>query len=221
MSLDRGAVALLVALCVPLGGAAAPGGGREPLPRARAYEFVGEAGYCGDGYPAGSPIVQAEWLDGMGLPDEGSPGRSGLLLSKNGPTADCSAAVARITGVAGSTLGELGFDFRNGSHCGGGAPRFGVVSREGFYYFVGCASGMATGAPQDPQQWTRVRFGAEAFLPADPGAPPFELGVTVVERLYLVFDEGTDAPGAGDPSGTGLAVLDNIDVDGRVIARGN
>ena len=221
MSLDRSAVVLLVALCAPLGGAAAPDARPRPELRARAYAFVGEAGYCGAGYPAGSPIVTAEWLDGMGLPDPGSPRRSGLLLSKNGPTADCSAAVARITGVAGATLGELGFDFRNGSHCGGGAPRFGVVSREGFYYFVGCASGTFTEAPSDPQQWTRVRFGAGAFVPADPQAPPFELDVTVVERLYIVFDEGTDAPSAEDPTGVGLAILDNIDVDGQVITGAN
>ena len=128
--------------------------------------------------------MQSEWLDGLGLPDDRGPDRSGLLLSKNGPTPDCSAAVARIRGIAGTVVDELGFDYRNGSHCGGGSPRFGVVSREGFHYFVGCASGAAAVAPPDPEQWTRVRFAADAFVPANPDAPrsssasPWWLGST-------------------------------------------
>jgi hypothetical protein len=96
-----------------------------------------------------------------------------------------------------------------------------VVSRDGFDYFVGCGAGAVAAAPGDPQQWTRVRFDARAFVPASPDAPPFELGVTVVARLYVVFDEGTDATSASNPAGVGLAVLDNIDVNGRLITRGN
>ena len=211
----------VVALTVPLLGAALPGDAPERSLRAHAYEFVGGEGECGEGSPAGSRIVQAEWLDGLGLPDDRGPDRSGLLLSKNGPTPDCSAAVARIRGIAGTVLEELGFDYRNGSHCGGGSPRFGVVSREGFHYFVGCASGAAAPAPPDPEQWTRVRFAADAFVPASPDAPPFELGVTVVARLYVVFDEGTDATSATNTAGIGLAVLDNIDVNGHLITRGD
>lgn len=222
MSAGQG-VALLsaAALAVPLLGAAGPGDAPERSLSAHAYEFVGEEGDCGEAAPAGSRIVQAEWLDGLGLPDDRGSARSGLLLSKNGPTADCSAAVARIRGIAGETIDELGFDYRNGSHCGGGAPRFGVVSRDGFHYFVGCASGTAEPAPQDEGQWTRVRFGAGSFVPASPEAPPFEPGVTLVDRLYVVFDEGTDATSAGNPAGIGLAILDNIDVNGERITRGN
>jgi hypothetical protein len=222
MSRGQG-VALLsaAALAVPLLGAARPGDAPGRSLRARAYEFVGEEGDCGADAPAGSRIVQAEWLDGLGLPDAGGSARSGLLLSKNGPTADCSAAVVRIHGIAGEAIDELGFDYRNGSHCGGGAPRFGVVSREGFYYFVGCASGTKEPAPPDEGQWTRVRFGPRSFVPSSPEAPPFELGVTPVDRLYVVFDEGTDATSAGNPAGSGLAILDNIDVNGELIERGD
>src|SRR3981189_3584635 len=51
--------------------------------------------------PAGHKIVTAAWLNGLGLPDNGTanPGggiQQGLLLSKNGPTSDCSAAGANI-----------------------------------------------------------------------------------------------------------------------------
>src|SRR4051812_4619263 len=79
--------------------------------------FVGQAGDCGAGTAAGSRIVTSAWLGGMGLPDNGglntsvadvllgNPNRNdphrGLLLSKNGPTADCSAAGATIQGVRG------------------------------------------------------------------------------------------------------------------------
>jgi len=77
--------------------------------------FVGKAGDCGTAYPAGSRIVTSAWLGGMGLPDNGgqnvgsdpkdNPSKQdphlGLLLSKNGTTADCSAAEAEITGVTG------------------------------------------------------------------------------------------------------------------------
>src|ERR1700687_2946163 len=86
----------------------------------------------------------------MGLPDDGqdnttvinlltgSPSRSdphyGLLLNKNGPSADCSAAGARIRGVEGmpvEAVFPLGFDIRNGTHCGAGAPRFNLSFRTG------------------------------------------------------------------------------------------
>ena len=221
MSRGLGARLSVVAFAVPLLAAALPGDAPARSLRAQAYEFVGGEGECGDDWPAGSRIVQAEWLAGLGLPDERGPGRSGLLLSKNGPTPDCSAAVVRIRGIAGTVLEELGFDYRNGSHCGGGSPRFSVVSREGFSYFVGCTSGAAAAAPGDQAQWTRVRFDARAFVGASPDAPPFELGVTRLARLYIVFDEGTDASSAGNPAGVGLAVLDNIDVNGRFVTRGN
>jgi len=100
------------------------GRGVEAVP----FEFVGKAGDCGAA--AGSRIVTAAWLKGMGLPDADDPNKkdhhSGLLLSKNGPTADCSAAGASIKGVKGMTVSEtfeVGFDYRNGGHCGAGAPR--------------------------------------------------------------------------------------------------
>jgi hypothetical protein len=218
MSLRLGAVLLLVCLAWP--GEVVTGADRERMLRARAYEFVGREGECGPGYPAGHRIVQAERLSGIGLPQPGRPARAGLLLSKNGPTSDCSAALVRILGVEHLTLGELGFDYRNGSHCGGGAPRFAVISSDGFQYFVGCSSGKVSPAPADPAEWTRVRFEADDFVAADPAAPPFELGVTPLRSLYVVHDEGTDATTGADPQGIGLAILDNIDVNGHFVARG-
>jgi len=211
---------------------------------------VGRTGECGEiapgvAYPAGSNIVTSAWLRGMGLPDNGganttaadlatNPNKrdphTGLLMSKNGPTPDCSSAEARIDGwKKGTVLSELGFDYRNGGHCGAGAPRFNITTADGFVYFVGCAAGVQEPAPQDPLEWTRVRFlaaGASACLfnvcvfPQLPTNPPFVFGATRVDRIDIVYDEGTDAPSAEDPRGVGLAVLDNIDVNGALITTG-
>src|SRR3989441_4257255 len=69
------------------------------------FEFVGKAGDCGAA--AGSRIVTAAWLKGMGLPDTDDPNKkdrhSRLLLSKNGPTPDCSAAGAGVIRGNGMT----------------------------------------------------------------------------------------------------------------------
>ena len=165
---------------------------------------------------------------GLGLPDNGGlngvpatandPHR-GLLLSKNGPQTDCSSAGARILGGEGQVLTELGFDYRNGGHCGGGAPRFNVTVRNSVtntdtFHFVGnCAVGTNTPAPQDAAQWTRIRWTpAQASPPIPPGSR--------IRRLSVLFDEGTDQPGAQDPNGIGLATIDNIDVNGQLIQTG-
>ena len=210
--------------------------------RAVPWVYVGDAGDCGPGYPPGSNIVTSAWLRGMGLPDNGqqnttvinlltgSPSRrdphSGLLLNKNGPTADCSAAGATIRGARGLGVPSvdpvfvLGFDYRNGTHCGAGSPRFNVAARSGsnsrtFHFIGGCANGVATPAPQDPTEWTRVRFansGATAFPPIPPGS--------TIESIELIVDEGTDTISLEDPRGVGLSVVDNIYVNGRTISSG-
>lgn len=208
------------------------------------FVFVGTAGNCGI---AGSNIVTSAWLRGMGLPDNGGANTSavdlatnpnkrdphlGLLLSKNGPTPDCSSAGAEITGVRGMLVTaefELGYDYRNGSHCSGGAPRFNVSYRtptggDGFSFVGGCGNDSTpTPAPQDPAQWSRVRF--ETSNPAEsfPIIPPGSR----IQRIQLILDEGTDTPtlprpsgDAGNPAGIGLSVVDNILVNGRLITRG-
>jgi hypothetical protein len=169
--------------------------------------------------------VTAAWLGGMGLPDRDRPNTSaaaprdprlGLLLSKNGPSPECASSGARLEGVQGtvvSTTFELGFDYRNGGHCGAGAPRFNVSTRTPtgasiFHFVGGCANGASQPASQDPTQWSRVRFGlAQQFPPITPGSR--------IERISIVYDEGIDIPSVQDPIGVGLAVLDSIFVNGR------
>jgi len=215
--------------------------------RAVPWIFVGEAGDCGSGYPPGSNIVTSAWLRGMGLPDKNdqqlntmlvngvltsdassrSDPHYGLLLNKNGPTPDCSSAGATIRGAQGIQVGPdavfvLGFDYRNGTHCGAGSPRFNVVARHDSdrtsHFIGGCANGLATAvpAPQDPAEWSRVRFAnsdATAFPPIPPGS--------TIESIDLIVDEGTDSAGVEDPRGVGLSVVDNIFVNGQYIRRGS
>ncbi len=178
---------------------------------------------------AGSRIVTSAWLGGMGLPDNGglngvaatsNDPHLGLLLNKNGLTADCSSSGATIKGVKGMTVTPgftLGYDYRIGGHCGAGAPRFNVDTDQGFF-FVGCVNAPQTPAPQDAQ-WTQTRSdvtacGSECF----PGSIPVGAKINSID---IVFDEGTDTTSPSDPTGVGLAVLDNIDVNGTLITSGS
>jgi hypothetical protein len=45
-------------------------------------------------------------------------------------------------------------------------------------------------------------------------------GTTQVRSIDIVYDEGTDTASPSDPTGVGLAVLDNIDINGTLITRG-
>lgn len=111
---------------------------------------------------------------------------------------------------------ELGFDYRNGGHCGAGAPRFNLVTADNVLHFIGgCANGTKTQAPQNLAEWTRVRFNLSTL------AVPALLPGARIKSLTIIFDEGTDTLSADDPFGVGLAVVDNIDVNGVLIQRGS
>ncbi|HVS27553.1 MAG TPA: hypothetical protein VHE58_09725 [Burkholderiales bacterium] len=203
------------------------------------FAFVGTAAQCAPS-PAGSRIVTSAWLGGMGLPDNGGANTTfttvlvpanqqdphlGLLLSKNGPTPDCSSSGAIIKGVKGMTViagFHVGFDYRNGGHCGAGAPRFNIDTDMGSF-FVGCANAPQSPAPQDPDQWTRTRSvltacGSECFNTTLNVAGSIPVGATI-NSIDILFDEGTDIE-SNDTQGVGLAVLDNININGRLITRG-
>jgi hypothetical protein len=117
---------------------------------------------------------------------------------------------------------HLGFDYRNGSHCGAGAGRFNLTVKNGsvqtLHFVGGCSNDSTpTPAPQDPGQWTRVRF--ELTNPAE-AFPPVPVGSTIVS-ISILYDEGTDTVLVTDPMGIGLAVIDKIDIDGMTIAGGD
>jgi hypothetical protein len=175
--------------------------------------------------PAKTFLVQAEWLSGIGCPtnaatssdgqnqtgtytDPACPAATsprdrkveGLLLAKTGPTANFAAAVADLKHVP-KTVTQLGYDIRKeggsltplGSHCGAGAPRFNVTTSTGTQ-FIGCNSPPATSQVLG-NGWTRLTW---------------TVAYTNVERIAIVFDEGQDT----GPDFFGLAVLDNINVNG-------
>src|SRR5205085_9484146 len=117
---------LVLIACIAAIGVGARGDEENRL-RAVPFVFVGEAGDCGPGYPPGSNIVTSAWLRGMGLPDNDEQSNTtlldtvspngaassrdphyGLLLNKNGPTADCSSAGATIRGAQGLRVGVDG-----------------------------------------------------------------------------------------------------------------
>lgn len=198
------------------------------------FTFVGKVDECGTGYPAGSRIVTSAWIKGLGLPDNGglnfTPGdptnnpnksdnHTGLLLSKNGTTADCSSAgltLKKVKGTVVTATYALGYDYRIGGHCGAGAPRFNVDTDVGFF-FVGCANAPQSPAPQNPAEWNRTRSvlstcGSECF----PG--PIPVGA-VIKSINIIYDEGTDASSVDDPEGSGMIVLDNLFINGQFIRR--
>jgi hypothetical protein len=208
---------------------------------AHTWEFIGAEGDCGTNSPPGSNIIVSVWLNGIGLPDNGggnttntlnptNPGtkgdpHQGLLLGKNGPTSDCSSSGASIWGVEGMTVYPgfyLGFDYRNGGHCGGGAPRFNVNytdstgTIQGSSFVGNCSLATTTQAVQDPLEWTTLRWTATSPAQSFPAIP---IG-SIITSIDVVFDEGTDTVGAEDPRGIGLATIDNININGEIIRNG-
>jgi hypothetical protein len=160
--------------------------------------------------PDDTGIVTSEWVNAVGLPDAGKSNHA-LYLAKDGPTATNAAAGAEIPFEG--ELTELGFDYHNDSHCGAGAPRFNVYTSDpDLTYFFGCASGTHTPAPDDPENWTRVRFTAANAFPSDGVSFISDFSEIEVTGIDIVFDEGTDV-------GVGDALLDNIDVNGILIGK--
>jgi hypothetical protein len=192
--------------------------------------------------PVHTHLVAAEWKSGLGCPTNaitttdgvhadalhqtdpactsGDPRdrrNEGLLLAKTGPTFNYASAEGDITGVEGLPITELGYDLRKstdftdlrGSHCGAGAPRFDVITQDDVDHFVGCASPPPTMTAVS-QSWIRLRWGPAQLLVA--GIMPTD----TIKVIALVFDEGTDT----NPDYFGLAVLDNIDVNGALVGRG-
>jgi hypothetical protein len=240
MSRSRGIsvfAALLAVVVIAAPTVLARGDDNDRRLSAEPWIFVGTAAQCGG--PAGSRIVTSAWLGGMGLPDNGGPNapatstardpHRGLLLNKNGPTTDCSSSGATIHGVKGMTIANpalfmLGYDYRFGGHCGAGAPRFNITVRtasgDEFTYFIGCAA-TTTGPSSQDSQWLQTRSAAAAAFPQTATQPAVIPAGSRIVALDIVFDEGTDTSSVSDPNGVGLAVLDNIYVNGQYIRSGS
>src|SRR5207247_623493 len=163
--------------------------------------------------PDGTGIVTAHWVTRVGLPDDVGKANQALFLEKAGPTSVNASAFAVIGGVEGLTLTELGFDYRNDSHCGAGAPRFNVTLPNGNYFFFGCIYGIPQAT--SPTGWTRIKWDKDEgtiFPAGNYEWPGFGVSGVVVQSIAIVFDEGTD-------QGSGFAFLDNININGSLIGK--
>src|SRR2546425_45167 len=160
--------------------------------------------------PTHSGAVAAQWVDGVGVPMHNA-GDQGLLLSKNASGSAEAQAGAVIKNAQGLTLTELGFDVRDGGQCSAGSPHFVVVTNDDVTHVVG---GCVKGTTQTSLAigWKRMRFD-----PSKPelASPPITPGQQV-KSIAVVLDQG---PEAGANAGGGLVVLDNISINGKVVAK--
>jgi len=209
--------------------------------------LVNAAWLTGIGCPTNAQLADAN-AQGQAVPggtytDGGCPigdpkdkNVEGLLLAKTGPTANFAASFAEIKGLKkNTTLTELGWDIRKpfpagnsdarGSHCGAGAPRWNVettsepTAGSGTFFFIGCNSPppAQTGGPASG--FTRDRWSGAGLVGFSTTSGLFvNLSGATIKSLAIVFDEGQDA--AGGPDSFGLAVLDNIDINGTLVGRG-
>jgi hypothetical protein len=190
--------------------------------------------------PGNTFLVQSTWLSGIGCPknpaaspftcpsaDPNDPHNQGLLLAKTGPTPLNASAGAELKNVKGTFLTDLGYDIRKpasflligdprGSHCGAGAPRFNVqtydpITNTTLNHFVGCSSPAPLVTVLNPG-WLRLRWTAAQLALASPAIAPTDK----VAGIQIIFDEGQDAT----PDNFGLAILDNIDVNGTLVGQG-
>jgi hypothetical protein len=190
--------------------------------------------------PGKTHLVQGTWLDGIGCPtgatlalypsgtahftaggcptgDPSDKTNQGLLLVKTGPSFNNASAGAVLTNVKGVTLTDIGYDLRKpgapgdpaGSHCGAGAARFNVTTSDGFW-FVGCNSPAAT-VTASGDGWMRLRW--------TPGYKDGSVLSTItgtVKSISIVFDEGQEV----GPDNFGVAIIDNIDINGVLVGQG-
>jgi hypothetical protein len=194
--------------------------------------------------PANTHLVQGTWLDGIGCPtgakvalypsttpngtftaagcptgDSSDKTNQGLLLAKTGPGQNNASAGAVLKNVKGITLTDLGYDLRKpgatqndprGSHCDNGAARFNVTTSDGFWA-VGCNSPpptvLVSGNGWMRLRWAPVGYKDNVSLSAITG--------TVVS-ISIVFDDGQDV----GPDNFGVAILDNIDINGVLVGQG-
>lgn len=162
--------------------------------------------------PAGTNTVAATWMDGTGAASTSTPTSAadtrnqGLLLSKTSSASNQAQAGVVIRDVEGISLTELGYDIRVGSQCTATSPRFVVVTSDDVVHKIGCATGTAQPAPV--AGWKRLRFD-----PANPAqtVPAIPAG-SKVKSIHLVHDGGPE-------TGSSIVVLDNIDINGKIIGQ--
>jgi hypothetical protein len=156
--------------------------------------------------PGAKSTADAMWLAGYGVPVQSKkdPTSQGLIIRKNPSAPKTAIAGAALKGAAGSQLSQLSFDLRSDSECSAGAPQFVIVTVDEIVHKASCASG--TIQALTVSGWKRVSFDPANSRQLSPAVAP---GMAV-KTIALVMDQ---------PIATGMAVLDNINVNGRYIGR--
>jgi hypothetical protein len=129
------------------------------------WTFIGAAGDCGTGYPAGTPNGAKAQQNSDGS----------VTLTKTAPTPDCSSAGVSLNNVNGTNVTSLSFDYTG--YCGAGAPRFNVYTTSGVLFF-GCTYG-------DPTSTGTATFTAGNTY----GGVEFPSGGVTVTGIEIVQDE--------------------------------
>jgi len=191
-------------------------------------------------------LVQAVWQSGIGCPlnarttidgsttaqytdpacttgDSKDTKNMGVLLAKTGPTSNFAEPFLTLKDISTTAITEIGYDIRKpvayddprGSQCSADGPTFQFVSGTDVYY-VACSS-----PPPNSQLagngWVRLRWGAGGVLIAyQNGVTPVNISGMTFDAAYIVLQAGQDE----GPENFGLAVLDNIDVNGVLVGKG-
>jgi hypothetical protein len=170
--------------------------------------------------PNHTGTVVSQWVRHLGLqdPNETDTANFGLLLTKDTATATIASGTAQVAlnklhfpkTLHIMNLTELGYDISNAtflSACTAGSPRFDVIDTNGNLYFVGgCANGTFVGSPAPG--WQRIRFDPTSPSQASPPIPPG----TVISKIFLIADDGTDAGNIFGFPPSGVYILDNIEI---------
>jgi hypothetical protein len=151
----------------------------------------------------------------------------GLLLAKTGPTSNNAEPFAELKNLKNIPITELGYDLRKtgnttapqGSTCSVQAPMFQLQTKTDVYY-IACNP-----PPPDSQTagdgFIRLRWGGTVPLMAyKNGSVLTDITGMDFDKIFIVFQDGYEGPTTADSSKFGLAVLDNIDVNGTLVGRG-
>jgi hypothetical protein len=192
-----------------------------------------------DGFGCPNPFEQDPRNQGLVLAKSNHTFEPGTVGNSPGK------AVAVLKGVKGAFLYELGYDLRkfgpqtspNGSECTATSPRFEFQMADGTGVFIPCQE------PSPDQQivstwWSRLRWPTAAALPSPPpimacsmpvsSKSPCNIEISCynpngcglnkrMKDVRIVHDVGPDSDGDAQ---FGVAILDNIDVNGRMKGSG-
>ena len=153
--------------------------------------------------PDNTGCPSAQWSKGSGEVDSNCKTSFGLVLAKNcalSVNASAGVVLNNIDGTPVQCGPTLGYDIKDGSPCGAGAPRFNVSyttpgGASGFSFAGGCANATRVSLGNG---WTRVTIDPCNSGQAFPAIPP---GSTY-NAVVLIVDE------------PGTYTLDNIQVNG-------